>query len=176
VWGVGAVLRWFDKNLWSTPVAVLIVTELIVTPLQVLRSRGVLVESISKDARENLYSSLSGSSSGLLGFALAAVAILAVFSPRKTANRTARIREEDLATARVQVIGTLLATSFMLLVVLVVSSLGIALDSKGEANPVIANLAFCCSCASVVGLFLGGLGMGLSVLEKNRADREPVSQ
>lgn len=170
--GVSATVRWFDRNLWATPLTLFIAAEAILIPLQLNSEKGVLIEAISEDARGDLYSSLSGSSSGLLGFALAAVAILAVFSPRRTESRAARIREENLATARVKVIGTLLTTSLMLLAVLIASTMGIALDSGKRGNPILGNLVFCCSLSAAIGLLLGGLGMGLSVLEKNRADRE----
>ena len=173
--GVSATFRWFDRNLWATPLVLFVVAEVVLIPLQVRSEKGILIEAVGKEARGDLYSSLSGSSSGLLGFALAAVAILAVFSPRRTVSRAARIREENLATAGVKVIGTLLTTSLMLLAVLVVSSLGIALDSGKHGNPILGNLIFCCSLSAAIGLFLGGLGMGLSVLEKNRADRESVA-
>lgn len=173
---VASMIGWFDKHLWASPLAAFLVCEAAILPFQATFPGEILLQSVDKETRGDVYSSLSGSSSGLLGFALAAVAILAVFSPRKTSNRTERIREEDLATARVQVIGTLLTTSFMLLVVLATSTIGIAVDSRSVGNPVISNLVFCCSCAGVLGLFLGGMGMGLSVLEKNRADRAPAVQ
>ncbi|MEY9871223.1 hypothetical protein ABH931_000688 [Streptacidiphilus sp. MAP12-33] len=164
-------IKWCDHHLWLMPFFVFLFFEVVMISLRRFAHWRGLLEHSEPDVRQQVYSSLTGSSSGLLGFALAAVAILAVFGQRSVEGQAAKRREEDLANARMNVIGTFLSSSLMLLIVLVVSTIGIAADSKRYGNLVISNLAFCAACSAAIGLLLGGLGMGLAVLERNRADR-----
>src|SRR4051812_8305004 len=96
--------------------------------------RPILLSAMSPTNRQPIYASLTGSSSSLLGFAIAAVAILSAFRPRTRKSEAAKIAERRVAAARDRLVISLLATSMFLLVLLVASSLAIATDGRRIGN------------------------------------------
>lgn len=126
-----------------------------------------LLAAVKPDLRKDIYSSLTGSSSGLLGFALAAVAILAAFAPKVDTQGRNRRKEEDMADARSDIAKCLLVTSAFLMVILVASTVGIGIDAGSEGNASLSIIIVSAGFASLVGLLISGLGVTLSILERN---------
>jgi hypothetical protein len=165
---VTVLRRWIDRNLWSVPVLVFLTLQLALSVWSATRRTPVLLASAPLTARQQVYTSLTGSSSALLGLALAAVAILAAFGPRP-AHAGEQARDETrLARARIGLIGALLAASFFLLVVLITATLALAVDSKPTGNSAITTLIESAGAASVVGLIISGLGLALVIAERSR--------
>ncbi|WP_406453650.1 hypothetical protein OG782_22385 [Streptomyces sp. NBC_00876] len=132
------------------------------------------MSGLDRDLRKDIYSSLTGSSSGLLGFALAAVAILSAFAPKVDAQGTNRRKEREMAEARSDIAKCLLVTSLFLMVLLVVSTIGIGVDAEKGGNRLISSLILSAAFSSLVGLLISGLGVTLSILERNaQAQQSP---
>jgi hypothetical protein len=164
------LLSWLDRHLWTVPILTFVAAEIGLSIAQAAMSGPALIAQTQPSIRQQIYSSLTGSSSSLLGFLIAAVAILAAFGPRTTSrvDRDSAHRERSLAGARSQLMSFMLTTSFFLLVVLVGSSLGLAIDARTVGNPV-----FCCVVlggvlASVVGILISGFALALAVVERSR--------
>ncbi|WP_138900742.1 hypothetical protein [Streptomyces albidochromogenes] len=119
------------------------------------------------DLRKDIYSSLTGSSSGLLGFALAAVAILSAFAPKVDARGANRRREREMADARSDIAKCLIVTSLFLMMILVVSTIAIGIDAERGGNRPISITIISAAFSSLVGLLISGLGVTLSILERN---------
>lgn len=163
-----ALRRWVDRNLWSVPVLVFFFLELALSVWSATSRTPVLLAAAPMSARQQVYASLTSSSSALLGLALAAVAILAAFGPRPVhAGQQAR-GEARLARARAGLIGALLAASFFLLVVLITSTVALAVDAKATGNCTVTTLIESAGVASVIGLVLSGLGLALVIAERSR--------
>jgi hypothetical protein len=126
----------------------------------------VLLAATPTAGRQQVYSSLTGSSSALLGLALAAVAILAAFSPRPAVLNGAQ-NEVRLARARANLVGSLLVASFFLLVVLVTATVGLAVNSKQPGNWLVITLIEAAAIASILGLLLSGIGLALVIAERS---------
>jgi amino acid transporter len=118
--------------------------------------------------RQQVYSSLTGSSSSLLGFLLAAVTILAAFGRRSTTTLADQRREEALARARTRLVIVLLTTALLMLVLLLAASTALTLSNSSNrlvlADAVILGAAI----GGVAGLVYGCLGLGLAVAERSR--------
>ncbi len=102
-----------------------------------LRASGsdlLAVAALEPATRRDAYSSMASSSSALLGFALAAVAILAALSPRPTSASSAAIHERKMVLARLTLMKCLLSSSLLLAVLLVCATVGIALDSRRQGQ------------------------------------------
>jgi cytochrome bd-type quinol oxidase subunit 2 len=155
-----------NRNWWIFPILAFIGAA---TCLSLASAFGgtYLLAAVKPDLRKDIYSSLTGSSSGLLGFALAAVAILAAFAPKIDAQGRNRRKEEELAEARSDIAKCLLVTSAFLMVILVASTIGIGADAGREGNPVLSVLVVAAGFASLIGLLISGLGVTLSILERN---------
>lgn len=167
------MIKWIDRNLWSVPVAFFILAVSGFTIAQVECGHPLLLSSAQAAARQSLYSSLAGTSSSLLGFVIAAVAVLAAFTPREVESSRGRMQEKLLAKARTQLITALLSTSFFLLMVLITSSLALVVDLHKVGNPTLTTIILGSVISSVVGLTIGGLGLALAIIEYSR--REPNS-
>jgi hypothetical protein len=155
--------RWVDRNLWSVPVIVFVVVEFAFEVWSVASKRPVLLAAAAPATRQAVYSSMVGSASAFFGAALAVVAILVVF-PRLAATGT----EEALAVARTRVVGALLMASCFTLTVVVVATIGLAVDVKPIGNSAVATLIEASGCASVIGLLVGGLGLVLVIVERSQ--------
>lgn len=163
---------WIDRKPWAIPVIAFPVAAVLLTAWAHLSDQPVLLGASDKATRQQVYSSLTGSSSALLGFTIAAVAILAALAPRRPESFSDRVRnsevarEKNAARARTKVIWTLLATALFLLVVLVTASVAIAVDTRSVGNPMITIVIGSASFASIAGLLFGGLGLSLAVVER----------
>jgi hypothetical protein len=166
---VTKLIRLADRHLWTVPVGVFLLAELAFSIWSAVSRRPVLLSAAPLTSRQQVYSSLTGSSSALLGLALAAVAILAAYGPRPTQTGLESRRESTLTRARVTVVGSLLATSAFLLVILVTTTTAIAVDTKSTGNAAISTLLEAASLASIMGLLLSGIGLALAVVERSRA-------
>lgn len=161
-------LRWIDRNHWFVPVLFFVGSGLLLI-IWCARSRGpILISDLAVPVRQQMYSSLTGTSSSLLGFIMAAVAILAAFGPRSTGSPNMQESEKKFARARGRIIISLLVTGVFLLVVLVTASLALATDTRANGNSAILVILASSSIAGVLGLLLSGLGLSLAVIERSR--------
>jgi uncharacterized membrane protein len=163
------VVRWIDQHLWSIPILLFIATELALAIWTAASPKPLLLAAAPLVTRQAIYSSVAGSSSALLGLALAAVAILAAFGPRPTQTAAEAKREASLTRARNNIIvGSLLTASLFLLMLLVTATLALAVDSKHSGNSAITVMLEGAGPASVVGLLVSGVGLALVIVERSR--------
>lgn len=160
-------LRWIDRHLWSLPVLVFLLCELGFSVWSAASRRPVLLAAAPLTARQTVYSSLAGSSSALLGLAVAAVAIIVAFGPRPAGTGTSSEAEHKKGEARTTIAGSLLAVSFFLLVAVIVATVALAVDVRPTGNSAITTLIETSGIASVVGLLVGGFGLALIVAERS---------
>ena len=150
-------LRWIDRHWWAVVVMTFAGTEVAFVLWQ-----PVLLGRIGKNDRGDVYSALSSSSGALLGFTIAAVAILATFSP----VRIGHAHEVNLTIARRRLVQVLLATSGFLGLTLVLSTTALGVDRAAKGHGWIEQLTLASVGASTVGLVIGGIGFALAVLER----------
>ncbi|MET8557643.1 hypothetical protein ABZV64_22190 [Streptomyces sp. NPDC004959] len=159
---------WIDHNLWVLPFLFFLIAEIALVALHYSDSGPLLLAKVKAENRKEIYSSLTGSSSGLLGFALAAVAIMAAFG-RRSVNEPGEIqRENNLATARVGISKVLLATSVFLVAILVTATLAIGTDDKREGSFILTSIITSSAVASLLGLLVSCAGLTLSLTERSR--------
>ncbi|CAM5256576.1 hypothetical protein SAVIM40S_00629 [Streptomyces avidinii] len=159
-------LRWIDRHIWFVPIFFFIGVELALIVTDLVRREPFLLAAVAAEKRKEIYTSLTGSSSGLLGFTLAAVAILAAFGPRATQNHEQQTRETALADARVGISKALLATALMLMTVLVIATVSLGVDVGKTGGLAVTSLTLAAGTASVVGLLVSGAGLTLSLIER----------
>jgi len=162
------IFRWLDRNLWLVPILGFLGAELAFGIWSAESTKPFLLAATPLTARQQVYTSLTGSSSALLGLALAAVAILAAFAPRPARAGQSAASEIRLAHARANLIGSLLVASFFLLVSLVTATVAIAVDAKPAGNSVVTAIIEGSGAASIVGLLMSGLGLALVIAERSR--------
>lgn len=162
------LLRWVDRHLWSLPVLVFLLSGLGCGLWSAEHNQPTLLAAAPVATRQTVYSSLTGSSSALLGLAVAAVAILAAFSPRPTPIGEPGERERRLARARTIIAGSLLIASFFMLIVVITATIGLAMDTKKNGSSLIVTLIEASAFASVIGLIVGGVGLTLVIVERSR--------
>lgn len=161
------IFRWLDRNPWLVPILVFLAAGLALGIWSADSTKPVLLATAPLAARQQVYTSLTGSSSALLGLALAAVAILTAFAPRQSRAGQSDASETRLAHARTNLIGSLLMASFFLLVILVTATAAIAVDAAA-GNSVIMTIIEGSGAASIVGLLMSGLGLALVIAERSR--------
>ncbi|MGW1136967.1 hypothetical protein [Streptomyces zhihengii] len=133
-----------------------------------LGTKEFLLAAVEADRRKDIYSSLTGSASGLLGFTLAAVAILAAFGRRDTTTPDERSREDRLASARVGISKVLLTSAIFLMMILVTATAAIGMDDGKVGNFVPTTIIVAASLSSLIGLLVSGAGLTLSLVERSR--------
>ena len=160
------MLRWVDRHPWSVPVSIFVLATVIARFSQPLF--GVTASFTCGPLRQQVYSSLTGASSALLGFLIAAVTILAAFGKRPTTTLADQHREEALALARMRLVLVLLAAAFFMLVVLVTASIALASSNYPDRLNFADATILGGVAAGVAGILYGGLGLGLAVAERAR--------
>lgn len=160
--------KWLDRHLWILPFLVFLVVEAALIATRLFKSGAAFLAAMDADSRKEIYSSLTGSSSGLLGFALAAVAIMAAFGRRDTSSQESRARENQLADARVGISKVLLATSLFLMVILIAATVAIGVDDSKVGNFTLASVVMSAAVSSLTGLLVSGAGLTLSLVERSR--------
>jgi hypothetical protein len=160
-------MKALDRHIWVVPTAVFVIVELVIVIIRLWGIADISIADHSPGVRQQVYSSLAGTSSSLLGFTIAAVAIIAAFSPRKRGLSDSNTSEKALARARDRLIIALLAASAFFLVVLLASSVGLVVDVGNVSNPVISSIIVGSGSASVVGLLIGGFGLALAIIERS---------
>lgn len=161
------MVKWLDRHLWTIPVILFVAVEVALVALH-SSSPQYLLAAVAPDRRKDIYSSLTGSSSGLLGFSLAAVAILVAFGKRSTTRREERVREEKLAKARTGISKLLMVTSFFLTALLAFSTVGLGIDTGKVGNVFVTSVVFSSAISSVIGLLVSGSGLALSLVERSK--------
>ncbi|MFE1907421.1 hypothetical protein ACFW96_27665 [Streptomyces gardneri] len=160
--------QWLDKHLWTLPFLVFLLSGASLIAIRHFYEKEFFLGAVEAENRKEIYSSLTGSSSGLLGFSLAAVAIMAAFGRRPTSNQQDRNRENRLADARVGISKILLATSVFLMAILVTATVGIGVDNAKVGNFPITTVIVASSISSLMGLLVSGVGLTLSLMERSR--------
>jgi hypothetical protein len=161
-------LRWVDQHLWTVPLLVFLLGELALSVWSALSRSPVLLAAAPLAARQSVYTSLTGSSSAILGIALATVAILVAFGPRPGPTGTPTETELDLVRARTIVTGSLLTASLFMLSIVIMATVAEAVDLKPVGNSAITTLIEASGTASVVGLLVGGFGLALVIVERSK--------
>ncbi|WP_225799689.1 hypothetical protein [Streptomyces sp. NK15101] len=161
--------RWIDKHLWTLPFFAFLLTGASLVAIHYFYAKEFFLAAVETENRKEIYSSLTGSSSGLLGFALAAVAIMAAFGRRPTSSQEDRSRENRLADARVGISKILLATSIFLMAILVTATVGIGIDDGKVGSFPITTIIVASSASSLMGLLVSGAGLTLSLMERSRS-------
>ncbi|MCX5501869.1 hypothetical protein OG887_21170 [Streptomyces sp. NBC_00053] len=167
---MSGIMEKINRNWWVLPILAFVCALMCLLVISLLEGPRLLA-GLDPDLRKDIYSSLAGSSSGLLGFALAAVAILSAFAPKVDAQGANRRREREMAEARNDIAKCLIVTSLFLMMILVMSTIGIGIDSDPGGNRLISAVIISASFASLVGLLISGLGVTLSILERNDQSR-----
>ncbi|MER6191984.1 MULTISPECIES: hypothetical protein [Streptomyces] len=163
-----ALGQWLDRHLWALPIFIFALVEAGFIAGNFASNDAFLLASLKAESRKEIYSSLTGSSSGLLGFALAAVAIMAAFGRRNASTPEDHGREDRLAEARVGISKILLATSVLLMVILVTATLAIGIDDDKVGGFAITSIITSAAVASVIGLIVSCAGLALSLTERSR--------
>ncbi|MFB6948662.1 hypothetical protein ACFCXP_03405 [Streptomyces niveus] len=162
------MIVWLDHHLWILPFLIFSAIEAGLAAVFFIKSKGFLLAGVDSENRKEIYSSLTGSSSGLLGFSLAAVAILAAFGRRAGVTPESRARENRLANARVGISKVLLSTSVLLMTLLVAATVGIGIDGAKVGNFPLTSIVVSAAISSLVGLLVSGAGLTLSLMERSR--------
>jgi ABC-type transport system involved in cytochrome bd biosynthesis fused ATPase/permease subunit len=160
--------QWLDRNLWIIPLLVFLIAEGVLVGIRAFGTDEPLLASVDPENRKEIYSSLTGSSSGLLGFALAAVAIMAAFGRREASTQETRERENRLAGARTGISKVLLSTSVFLMVILVAATAAIGMDNDKAGSFALTSVITSAAASSLVGLLVSGAGLTLSLMERSR--------
>src|SRR5215211_7327960 len=127
--------------------------------LSVWRDSQVLLESIPKGERLAVYDATSAAAGPLLGFVVAAVAVLIALPDRPSVERL-----KELAAWRA-LPKMLLVTAGLLTLTLLLTLLGQTADASREGDPVFEVFAFASMCGSLVGLVLSGTAFALAVTQ-----------
>lgn len=165
---MGKIFRWLDHNLWAVPILIFLAATAALGGWSAASNTPVLLAAAPPTSRQQVYGSLTGSSSALLALALAAVAILAAFSPRPSRPGQPGAAEASLARSRANLAGSLLVASFFLLVILVTATAAIAIDSAHVGNMLITTIVEASGSASTAGLLISGVGLALVIAERSR--------
>lgn len=163
-----SIRQWLDRHLWVLPILVFLIIETAFIATRFLKNGAFLLAQLDTENRKEIYSSLTGSSSGLLGFALAAVAIMAAFGRRTASTPDQHNRENRLAEARVGISKILLATSVLLMVILVASTLAIGIDDSKTGSFTLTSIVTSAAISSVMGLLVSCAGLTLSLAERSQ--------
>jgi uncharacterized membrane protein YjgN (DUF898 family) len=156
--------RTIDRNLWTLPLLVFVLSGGLVV---IFDWRFHLpISFTSTPLRQQFYSSLTGSSSSLLGFLIAAVTIIAAFGRRYQATASEGRREDALATARAQIIILLLIAAMLMLFVLLAATVALSMSNSPNRLYVLDGLIIASSTAALVGVVTGAVALGLAVIER----------
>jgi hypothetical protein len=154
--------RWLDRRWWVLIVGVFAGSEIGFTAWARLSDSPTLLARADKAERGDLYASLSSSSGALLGFTIAAVAVLVAFGgPAGPSPRDANVH-----AARRKLVSVLLVTAAFLGSALVLSTIALGVDRAAAGHEWLEHLTLAAAAASAVGLAIGGLGFTLAVLER----------
>lgn len=160
------MITWLDEHPWFVPVSVFALAGAASVAYTYIADTSL---SFTNSAlRQQVYASLTGSSSSLLGFLIAAVTVLAAFGKRPTRTPQERVREDRLAIARTKLVILLLVAAFFMLVVLLSASLALSLSNQSGELALLDGIILSSAAAGVVGLVHGGLALGLAVAERGR--------
>lgn len=159
------MLRVVDRQPWVLPVGTLV---LVTAAASLAPLLGIYASFTSGPLRQQVYTSLAGTSSALLGFLIAAVTILAAFGRRPTSTLADQQREESLARARTRLVGALLAAALCMLAVLVASTLALSASNHPGRLVFADALIIGGSSGGFFGILYGGFGLGLAVAERAR--------
>lgn len=163
-----STFRWIDRHLWVLPLGIFLLTELGLITAYCIQGDAPLLARVGTDNRKDIYSSLTGTSSGLLGFTLAAVAIMAAFGKRVANTPDEQTRENNLAGARVGISKIMLSTSILLMIILVAATLAIGIDGGKTGSFTLTSVITAAGVSSVVGIIVSCAGLTLSLVDRSQ--------
>lgn len=132
--------------------------------LSLLLDGKVLLELVPRGERLAFYDATSTAVGPLLGFVVAAVAVLVALPDRPSVDRL-----RDLAAWRV-LPKMLLITGGLLMLTLTLTILGQTADASRESDWLFEVFVFASMCGSLVGLVLGGAAFALAVTQVHNED------
>lgn len=149
------VLKWFDRHLWATPLAILAILQVVHIPTV---SKLLPTIVLTEDQRLAALSSIAGAAGTFSGLALAIVAILA--SP-------ASPRAKDVGKARTVLALLMLIESLLFLITAVLTVALIVYETCNWGPHLLLTLTV----STLIGLLIGGAAFALAILEShNPAD------
>jgi hypothetical protein len=156
------VARRLDRHWWVLIIAIFVGSEIGLTIWAQLSDGPTLLARANKADRSDVYSSLSSSSGALLGFTIAAIAVLVAFG----APASPGPREANLIAARRKLVAVLLVTAAFLGSTLTLSTIALGVDRAAPGHEWLEHLTLAAAGASAIGLAVGGLGFTLAILER----------
>ena len=162
------LVRWIDRNLWSIPVIMFVILELAFSVWSAISRAPVLLAALSTTTRQTFYTSLTGTSGTFFTVAIAVVAVLVAFTPRVTGADSTDRAERDQARARRIFVGSWLAASLFMVIVVITATIAQVVDLRHIGNSAITTLIEAAAIASVVGLLIGGAGLTLVLVERSQ--------
>lgn len=157
-----AVFRLLDRRPFLVPLLTFVIVGIGIVGWTRLSTSPVLLDGVPIVVRSRLYASVAGSSSALLGFTLAAVAIL-VALPGRASPAITRARET--------LVQVLLVTALFLLLSLISSTLALVVDQSVAGRFAVQTLTLAALSASLAGLLVGGAAFALAVTEAQQDPR-----
>jgi len=134
--------------------------------LSVWRDSQVLLESIPKGERLAVYDATSAAAGPLLGFVVAAVAVLIALPDRPSVERL-----RELAAWRA-LPKMLLVTATLLTVTLILTLVGQSADASTNSDWLFEVFVFAAMVGSLFGLVVSGLAFGLAITQVHDEDAE----
>lgn len=132
--------------------------------LSLLLDGRVLLESVPRGERLAVYDATSAAAGPLLGFVVAAVAVLIVLPDRPSVDRL-----RELAAWRA-LPKMLLVTAGLLTLTLLLTLVGQTADASSEGDWLFEVFAFASMCGSLIGLVLSGAAFALAVTQVHDED------
>jgi len=124
----------------------------------------VLLESVPRDERLAVYDATSAAAGPLLGFVVAAVAVLVALPDRPSVDRL-----RELAAWRA-LPKMLLVTAGLLTLTLLLTLVGQTADASSQGDSLFEVFVFASMCGSLVGLVLSGAAFALAVTQVHDED------
>lgn len=149
------MLERLDARLWLTPILTTVAIIALSCASRVAWGKWPALNGLETSERAQVYSAIAGAAGGLLGFTLAALAIVFAFG---------RSESERLRVGTRGLVSLLLATSLLLLSTLTLALTSLAMDTTAAVNSVLATGAVAGSIGSAAGLAVSLAAFSLAVL------------
>jgi hypothetical protein len=159
-------MRRLDRSWHWVILGVFVLAAVVDYVLSVWRDSPVLLESIPKGERLAVYDATSAAAGPLLGFVVAAVAVLIALPDRPSVERL-----RELAAWRA-LPKMLLVAATLLTVTLILTLTGQSADASTNSDWLFEVFVFAAMVGSLFGLVVSGLAFGLAVTQVHDEDAE----
>lgn len=159
-------MRRLDRSWHWITLVVFLLAGVVDYALSVWRDSPVLLESIPQGERLAVYDATSAAAGPLLGFVVAAVAVLIALPDRPSVERL-----RELAAWRA-LPKMLLVTATLLTLTLILTLAGQSADASRESDWLFEGFVFAAMVGSLLGLVVSGLAFGLAVTQIHDEDAE----